>query len=66
MNYLKGGETALTIFFSNDKNDIITEINNTWDSFNNAINAIAYRGGRGYGYSIWELKGFSFNEIYFN
>lgn len=43
-------------FFSDDFQEHFTEGEQTWDHFNQSDRGIAYRGGFGYVYTIWDYN----------
>lgn len=48
--------SMVTLFHSEVLRESFTKLPSPWDNFNNSSRAIAYRGGRGYSYSIWEIN----------
>lgn len=46
----------ITSFFAYDDLQRWVQVDNTWKKFDSLKIGIAYRGGKGYAYSIWEYK----------
>ncbi len=47
-------KTMLARFHSDEFKRFYRSLPNSWEAFNEADNAVAYRGGSGYFYHIWE------------
>jgi len=43
-------------FYADNFRDYFTNLDSSWKVFRSLVNGIAYRGGQGYQYSIWEHK----------
>jgi hypothetical protein len=46
----------LQLFFADNFRDYFTNLDSSWTVFRSLANGIAYRGGQGYHYTIWEHK----------
>lgn len=43
-------------FYADNIRDYFTNLDSSWKVFRSLVNGIAYRGGQGYHYAIWEHK----------
>lgn len=43
-------------FYTDNFRDYFTQLDSSWTVFRSLVNGIAYRGGQGYHYAIWEHK----------
>lgn len=43
-------------FYADNFRDYFTNLDSSWKVFRSLVNGIAYRGGQGYHYTIWEHK----------
>lgn len=46
----------LSLFYADNFQDYFTRLASSWTVFRSLVSGIAYRGGRGYCYTIWERK----------
>lgn len=49
-------KTLLQRFYADNFKDYFTKLDSSWSVFRSLVNGIAYRGGWGYHYAIWEHK----------
>lgn len=47
-------KTMLQRFYADNFKDNFTELECSWSVFRRLVNGVAYRGGKGYHYAIWE------------
>lgn len=49
-------KSMLQRFYAGNFRDYFRQLDSSWTVFRNLVNGIAYRGGQGYHYTIWEYK----------